>query len=109
MASTDSCLASPMKPQVLTTMTSASSGAATTWCPAPVVWPSMTSVSTRFFGHPRETKWTFIAATKPASLAAQPADRVGESPTLWKGQDVAGAVFSDEAVEVAAHVVAARH
>ena len=33
----DSCLASPMKPQVLTTMTSASSGAPTMVCPAPVV------------------------------------------------------------------------
>ena len=56
----DSCLASPMKPQVLTTMTSASSGAATSWCPAPVASPSMTSVSTRFLGQPSETKWTFM-------------------------------------------------
>src|SRR3954447_24590683 len=68
MASIDSCLASPMKPQVLTTMTSASSGAPTTWWPAPAVWPSMTSVSTRFLGQPSETKWTFMAR-KPANLA----------------------------------------
>ena len=57
MVSIDSFLASPMKPQVLTTMTSASSAlvdvveARRRWAT-----PSMTSVSTRFLGQPRLTR-----------------------------------------------------
>jgi hypothetical protein len=56
MVSTDSSLASPMKPQVLTTMASAFSGASVMVKPARSVRPSMTSVSTRFLGQPSETK-----------------------------------------------------
>ncbi len=52
MESIDSCLAGPMNAQVLTTMTSASAGSSTSWYPRWLSVPSMTSESTRFFGHP---------------------------------------------------------
>jgi hypothetical protein len=56
IVSIDSSLASPMNPQVLTTITSARAGSSTTVWPPAMAPPSMTSVSTRFFGQPRETK-----------------------------------------------------
>ena len=56
MVSTLSSLAGPMKPQVFTTMYSASSGVAARSQPAWFATPSITSVSTRFFGQPREMK-----------------------------------------------------
>ena len=59
MVSTDSCLAGSMKLQVLTTMTSASSGRGVSSWPLRASWPIMTSVSTRFFGQPRLTNPTF--------------------------------------------------
>ena len=52
----DSFFAGPMKPQVLTTIVSASDGSSTKSQPAPSLTPSMTSVSTRFLAHPSETK-----------------------------------------------------
>src|SRR5580658_5362373 len=55
----DSCLAGSMKLQVLTTMTSASPGCGVSSWPCAVSWPIITSVSTRFFGHPRLTKPIF--------------------------------------------------
>ena len=51
-----SSLAGPMKPQVLTTMHSASAGSAVSWYSSPRATPSITSVSTRFLGQPSETK-----------------------------------------------------
>src|SRR5690606_15117231 len=57
MVSIDSFLAGPMKPQVFTTITSASSGEPTRRKPSPSLTPSITSVSTRFFAQPSETKW----------------------------------------------------
>src|SRR5262245_9190016 len=58
MASIDSSLAGPMKAHVFTTRTSAASGSSTISCPARVRTPSMTSVSTWFFGQPRVTTCT---------------------------------------------------
>src|ERR1700680_610350 len=59
MVSMDSCLAGSMKLQVFTTMTSASEGCGVSSCPPLVSWPIITSVSTRFFGHPKLTKPIF--------------------------------------------------
>src|SRR5437016_1272491 len=59
MVSTDSCLAVSIKEQVFTTMTSASSARAVIWAPPLCSMPIMTSLSTRFLGHPRLTKPTF--------------------------------------------------
>ena len=59
IVSTDSCCALPMKEQVLTTMISASSSCGVNSAPACVSRPIMTSLSTRFFGHPRLTNPTF--------------------------------------------------
>src|SRR5579864_4753675 len=56
MVSTDSCLALPMKEQVFTTMTSASSARGVSSAPARCSRPIMTSLSTRFLGQPRLTK-----------------------------------------------------
>ena len=50
----DSSFARSMKPQVLTTTTRACPSD-TISCPARWRWPSMTSASTRFFGHPSDT------------------------------------------------------
>src|SRR5215470_4605044 len=47
-----------MNEQVLTTMTSASSALGTSSAPASVSMPIMTSLSTRFLGHPRLTNPT---------------------------------------------------
>ena len=52
MAWTDSSLALSMKPQVLTTMTSARAGSCTSRYPAWERVPSMISLSTRFLGQP---------------------------------------------------------
>src|SRR4051812_3653143 len=60
MASIDSCLADAMNAQVLTTSTSAFCGSRVSSWPASCARPSMTSESTRFFGHPRETNPIFI-------------------------------------------------
>src|ERR1700730_6052080 len=59
MVSMDSCLAGSMKLQVFTTMTSASDGCGVSSWPPLVSWPIITSVSTRFFGHPKLTKPIF--------------------------------------------------
>src|SRR5438105_10824516 len=48
-----------MKLQVFTTITSASDACGVSSCPWDVSWPIITSVSTRFFGHPRLTKPIF--------------------------------------------------
>src|SRR5262249_34683518 len=87
MVSTDSCLASPMKPQVFTTMTSARAGSVTISCPWPMVSASMTSVSTRFFGQPSETKYTegFFTAIR-AKLS-----QVGRGCKLRSGRGLRGA------------------
>src|SRR6185369_709705 len=59
MVSMDSCFAGSMKLHVFTTMTSASEGCGVNSWPPLVSWPIMTSVSTRFFGHPKLTKPIF--------------------------------------------------
>src|SRR5581483_4116888 len=59
---TDSCWALSINEQVLTTMTSASSARGTSSAPASANMPIMTSLSTRFFGHPRLTNPTLGAA-----------------------------------------------
>src|ERR1700675_932278 len=55
---TDSCCAGSMKLQVLTTSTSASPARAVISYPARARIPIITSLSTRFFGHPRLTNPT---------------------------------------------------
>ncbi len=55
--SIDSFFAASMNPHVFTTMTSAAPGSSTWRNPERSATPSMTSVSTRFFGQPRLTKW----------------------------------------------------
>src|SRR4029077_15207986 len=62
IVSTDSCCALSMNEQVLTTMTSASSADDTSSAPACASMPIMTSLSTRFLGHPRLTNPTLGAA-----------------------------------------------
>src|SRR4051794_9232089 len=112
IASIDSCFASPMKPQVLTTMTSADSGAATKLWPASAVWPSMTSVSTRFFGQPSDTKWTFMtrkACGKPGRLPRRRRFASGaSSPASREHEHVAVAVLRDQRRDVALDHAAAR-
>jgi hypothetical protein len=71
MVSIDSFFASPMKPHVLTTMTSASSGSSTIFQPPPVATPSMTSVSTRFLTQPRLTKWILRSAIEERGSLAR--------------------------------------
>src|SRR6188768_1794954 len=61
MASTDSCLALSMNAQVLTISTSAPAGSRVSSWPACWASPSITSESTRFFGHPSETIPIFIS------------------------------------------------
>src|ERR1035437_2683366 len=56
----DSCLAGSMKAQVLTMMTSASSGRGVSSYPWCARIPSITSLSTRFLGQPRLTIPTFL-------------------------------------------------
>src|SRR3954454_5582858 len=60
MAFTDSCLAVSMNEQVFTTMTSASSARGVISAPPWASRPIMTSLSTRFFGQPRDTKPTLV-------------------------------------------------
>src|SRR5207302_3737773 len=59
MVSTDSCLAVSINEHVLTTMTSASSAREVICAPPRCSMPIITSLSTRFFGHPRLTNPTF--------------------------------------------------
>ena len=73
IVSIDSFFASPMKPQVLTTMTSASSGSSTTRQPSRPATPSITSVSTRFLTQPRLTKWILRSAMDERRCLAQDA------------------------------------
>src|SRR4029079_15819693 len=61
MASIDSCFAESMKAHVFTTSTSAVAASCVSSCPACSANPSITSESTRFFGHPSEIRPTFIA------------------------------------------------
>src|SRR5437016_14402746 len=62
MASTDSFCAASIKLQVLTTNTSASSARGVSSYPSRERMPIITSLSTRFFGHPRLTNPTFVLA-----------------------------------------------
>ncbi len=72
MASIDSFFASPMKPQVLTTITSASAASSTCAKPASRATPSMTSESTRFLGQPRLTKWMVCGPSGAGVPAVRP-------------------------------------
>src|SRR5476649_419902 len=60
MAPMLSSLAASMKEQVLTIITSASSGLGVSAMPALCKWPAMISESTRFFAQPRETRPTLM-------------------------------------------------
>src|SRR5215472_6222755 len=66
MVLTDSCFAVSMNEQVFTTITSASSALAVRCAPPACRRPIMTSLSTRFLGHPRLTKPTFSVASLSA-------------------------------------------
>src|ERR1700690_3491680 len=87
IVSTDSCCALPMKEQVLTTITSASSAAGVSSTPACASIPIMTSLSTRFLGQPR--------LTKPTLVGRAPA---GPVLPLCKGRDAAGRVSTTRVV-----------
>src|SRR5580700_3100982 len=67
----NSCLAGSMKLQVLTTITSASEGCGVSSWPCAVSWPIITSVSTRFFGHPRLTNpiFNFFSTLRDLNVA----------------------------------------
>jgi hypothetical protein len=67
---TDSCCALSMNEQVFTTMTSASSARVESSAPARARSPIITSLSTRFFGHPRLTKPTFVAGATRVLFSA---------------------------------------
>src|SRR5919205_267131 len=60
MASMDSFFAASMNPHVLTTSVSASAASLVSSYPSCFRRPIMTSLSTRFFGHPRLMKPTFF-------------------------------------------------
>src|SRR3954464_7613047 len=60
IAFTDSCLAVSMNEQVFTTMTSASSARGVISAPPWASRPIMTSLSTRFFGQPKDTNPTLV-------------------------------------------------
>ena len=68
MVSMDSCCALPIKEQVFTTMTSASSALGVSSAPAWASMPIITSLSTRFLGQPRLTKPT-LAGTVGSEIA----------------------------------------
>src|SRR5580700_8032348 len=78
IVSTDSCLAGSMKLHVFTTITSASDGCGVSSWPAEVSWPIITSVSTRFFGHPRLTKPIFTAEVAGRDRSLRITDGVRE-------------------------------
>src|SRR5690349_21157894 len=54
----DSSFAGRMKLHVFTTSTTAASASSTISCPSRASTPSITSLSTWFFGQPSVTKWT---------------------------------------------------
>src|SRR6202035_6178531 len=66
---TDSCCALSMNEQVLTTITSASSARGESSAPARASNPIITSLSTRFFGHPRLTNPTFCGRPPGATFS----------------------------------------
>src|SRR5262245_3672930 len=72
MASIDSSLAGAMKLHVFTTSTSAVSGSSTSSWPRRVSTPSMTSLSTWFFGQPRVRRCTRRGAGVDASAISVP-------------------------------------
>src|SRR5437868_12338386 len=67
MVFTDSCLAVSIKEQVFTTMMSASSARGVMAAPEAVSSPIITSLSTRFLGHPRLTKPTLVGGADTGS------------------------------------------
>src|SRR5260370_19740449 len=69
MVLTDSCLAVSMNEQVLTTITSASSAWGVICAPPVCNSPIITSLSTRFLGHPKLTKPTFRGAFLSADFS----------------------------------------
>src|SRR5215471_20995317 len=81
MVSTDSFLAGSMKLHVLTTRTSAWSGWGVNSCPLATSWPIITSLSTRFLGHPKLTNPTFNACIPISKLVGGFfQDTIGDSP-----------------------------
>src|SRR5689334_17408988 len=68
IVSIDSCLARSMNAQVFTTSTSACDASAVISCPSFSAMPSMTSESTRFFGHPSETNPIFMGTSQCSRL-----------------------------------------
>src|SRR5687767_1935786 len=76
----DSCLARSINAHVFTTSTSACDASAVISCPSFSAMPSITSESTRFLGHPKETNPIFIGTYQCSISSAieKLADRVGE-------------------------------
>src|SRR5256712_4243986 len=78
IVSIDSRRAGSMKVQVLTTITSASAGSRVRSYPPRRSVPSMTSLSTRFFGQPRLTIPTLINAASFSGIETVESARVGD-------------------------------
>src|SRR5688572_6876280 len=68
MVSMDSCFARSMNAQVFTTSTSACAASAVISCPSFSAIPSITSESTRFLGHPKDTNPIFTGTTQCSIL-----------------------------------------
>src|SRR5437016_3756937 len=80
IVSIDSCLAASMKPQVLTMTTSASSRSLViSMADSSRSWPSMISLSTRFFGQPRE----IIPTRRLGAAVVMNEDRTGRDGALF--------------------------
>src|SRR5437868_4399767 len=81
-----------MNEQVLTTITSASSSWETRVAPACARMPIMTSLSTRFLGHPRLTKPTLVGAAEEvaakAGVAVSPGSTTGDTRTFRGMQSI---------------------
>ena len=82
MTSIDSFLASSMNPQVLTTITSASSGSMVKVIDASCRCPSIISESTRFLGQPKVTKWTRALSSGEVHGMGDGIDRISSEQVL---------------------------
>src|SRR5271155_3311559 len=83
MDSTDSFCAGSMKLQVLTTSTSASPARGVSSYPARARMPIITSLSTRFFGHPRLTNPTFFMQSGPLACYATHNSNIPDALFSW--------------------------
>src|SRR4029453_6349128 len=107
IVSIDSSVAGWMKLQVFTTITSASAGSSTITNASASNRPAMISLSTRFFGQPRLTRWTrFMTGSHSVGADDLSAgrDRKGEAGVRELGVELhLGERELDHAVHVVGH------